>query len=157
MDALKRYIILLPVAIVCALAVEYLVPLAPYLNAPNIAVDTSEKTAGQGLTGPLTYAAASPAPSAIPAALGPMPSAIPAPSVIPTALPPAATAMPMPSVMPLPAQPEVARSVADQMSQAVVPYFHHAGLLFFAGCLLVLLLLVTLEYARYARTPKTKK
>jgi predicted transcriptional regulator len=133
MEALRRYIILLPVAIVCAAAVEYLVPLAPYLNAmPSIALDSGEKAAGQGVTGaagPLTYSAASPVPSALP---------------------------PMPSVMPVNAQPEVARSVVDQVSQSIVPYFHHAGLLFFAGCLLVLLLLVILEYARYARTPKAK-
>jgi predicted transcriptional regulator len=138
MDALRRYIILLPVAIVCAAAVEYLVPLAPYWNsAPGISLDSGEKAFEQGVAGaagPLTYSAASPVPS-----------------VVPTALPP------VPSVLPVNAQPEAARSVMDQLSQSVAPYFHHAGLLFFAGCLLVLLLLVVLEYARYARTPKAKK
>ncbi len=131
MDALKRYIILLPVAIVFAAAVEYLVPLAPYWNAvPSIALDASEKSAGQGLTGAagnLSYAAASPIATALPR---------------------------VPSILPPNAQPEVALSVVDQVSQSVVPYFHHAGLLFFTGCLLVMLLLIILEYARYARTPK---
>jgi hypothetical protein len=142
MDALRRYIILLPVAAVFALAVEYLVPLAPYWNTvPSVALDSGEKAAGQGLLAgaantTLANYAASPVPSAVPTAIPPMPSAMPVPANV---------------------QPEVARSVMDQVSQSVVPYFHHAGLLFFAGCLLVLLLLVILEYARYARTPKAKK
>lgn len=132
MEALKRYIILLPIAIVMSIAVEYLVPLAPYLQSVSgITLDTGEKvTAGQGATGPLVYSAASPMPSAVPSAMPPLP---------------------------MNAQPEIARSVVDQVSQSVLPYFHHAGLLFFAGCLLVLLLLIVLEYARYGRTPKTKK
>lgn len=129
MEALKRYIILLPIAIVMSIAVEYLVPLAPYLQSVSgITLDTGEKVAtGQGATGPLVYSAASPVPS---------------PALLP---------------VPVNAQPEVTRSIADQVSQSVVPYFHHAGVLFFAGCLLVLLLLIVLEYARYGRTPKPKK
>ncbi len=134
-DALRRYIILLPVAIVCAAAVEYLVPLAPYLNAVPGPI-TGDKAAPPGLvTGTITATGSDPLNYTI-----------------------AAYQAPLPSVAPMVnAQPEAARSVMDQASQAAVPYFHHAGLLFFAGCLLVLLLLIALEYARYARAPKTKK
>jgi len=138
MEALKRYIILLPVAAVCAAAVEYLVPLAPYWDGVRgVSSDWGEKAAGQGLLSaadPMNYAAASPVPSSAPTALPPMPSA-----------------------MPPGAETEVARTVMDQVGQAVVPYFHHSGLLFFAGCLLVFFLLVVLEYARCGKFRKPKK
>ncbi len=138
MDALKRYIILLPVAAVFAAGVELLVPLAPYWGgASRLSMDSGEKAAGDGLlssSGPVTYTAASPVPPDVP-----------------TALPP------MPSVMPTGAEQEMAMSIMDQVSQAVVPYFHHSGLLFFAGCLLVFFLLVVLEYARCGKFRKPKK
>jgi hypothetical protein len=139
MDALRRYIILLPVAAIVALAVEYLVPLQSYFGGgQQVMIDSSEKYAGNGL---LTGAAA------------PMNYSV-ATSGTSVGVPPGPLA---PSVMPEIASNDVTRSITDQVSQAVTPYLYHSGLLFFAGCLLVMLLLIILEYARYARAPKAKK
>jgi len=49
---------------------------------------------------------------------------------------------------------EAVRGVWDQASQSVTPIVQHTGLWFFAGCLLAILLLVILEYARYNRKPR---
>lgn len=141
MDALRRYIILLPIAAIVALAVEYLVPLQSYFGGgPMTAMDSSEKYAGNGL---LTGAAA---PENFTAVTSGTSAGLP-PGTAPSAVPMSAPG----------AVQEVTRSVTDQVSQAVAPYLYHSGLLFFAGCLLVMLLLIILEYARYARVPKTKK
>lgn len=109
-DALKKYILLVPIAAAISVIVEYLDPIVSYFNPQmgEMATKASDSaTNGQ----PLMYA------------------------------------------MP----PEVQRSLGDQASQALSTPFQHAGVLFFAGCLLVLLLLVLLEYARSNGLPGLKK
>ncbi len=118
MDALKRYLIVLPIVAVASVLVEYLVPLTRSSYSP--ALDESAKSTGGTY---LMNSAASPTATAVPAAAYPSP--------VPTA--------------------EAVRGVLDQASQSVVPIVQHTGLWFFAGCLLVILLLVILEYARYNR------
>jgi hypothetical protein len=127
LDALRRYIILLPVAILVSIAVEYLLPLYQGIN--YMSADASEKSFGAAGSQPLLNA---------------MPSPLAAP--LPTDVPP----MSAPAV-------EATRSVLDQAGQAVLPWFQHSGVLFFSGCLLVLFLLVIIEYARYSRVPWLKK
>jgi predicted transcriptional regulator len=117
MDALKRYLIILPVAIVMAFVVEYLVPLSPF--GQTLYMDSSEKASTGGMLNAMPSTLASPEPASY-----------------------------------APAINETVRSVADQAGQSLVPIVQHSGLLFFAGCLLVMLLLVILEYARYNRPPK---
>ncbi len=119
MDALKRYIIVLPIVAVASILVEYLVPLTQ--NSP--VMDESAKSTGGTY---LMNSAASPTASVAPAVAYPPP--------LPTA--------------------EAVRSVWDQASQSVTPIVQHTGLWFFAGCLLVILLLVVLEYARYNKPKK---
>ncbi|BAI60225.1 conserved hypothetical protein [Methanocella paludicola SANAE] len=121
MDALRRYIIVLPIVAVASVLVEYLVPLTQ--NSYSPVLDEASKSAGGTY---LMNSAASPTASAVPVVAYPPP--------VPTA--------------------EVARSVWDQASQSVVPIVQHTGLWFFAGCLMVILLLVVLEYARYSKKPK---
>jgi predicted transcriptional regulator len=128
MDALKRYLILLPVAILVSLAVEYLLPL--YQGISYMSSDASEKSfVSAGGQQPLLNAVNS-----------------------------TLAAAPMPTEMPVMAPTyEASRSVLDQAGQAVLPWFQHSGVLFFAGCLLVLFLLIIIEYARYSRVPWLKK
>lgn len=116
MDALKRYIIVLPIVLIMSFAVEYLVPLTQHSQS----TDESFKSGG-------TYL------------MNSMPS--PEPSVVAA-----------PAYAPMPT--EAARSVMDQATQSITPIVQHAGLWFFAGCLLVMLLLIVLEYAKYNRAPK---
>jgi predicted transcriptional regulator len=127
MDALRRYIILLPVAILVSVAVEYLLPLYQGIN--YMSSDASEKS----------FISAAGAPPV----LNTMNSTGAAP--LPTALPAMAPTY------------EASRSVLDQAGQAVLPWFQHSGVLFFAGCLLVLFLLIVIEYVRYSSVPWLKK
>lgn len=120
MDALKRYLIVLPIVAVASVLVEYLVPLTQSSHSP--AMDEASKSAGGTY---LMNSAASPAASAVPQV---------------------AYQPPVPT--------EAVRSVWDQASQSITPIVQHTGLWFFAGCLLVILLLVILEYARYSKKPK---
>ncbi|HTY91698.1 MAG TPA: winged helix-turn-helix domain-containing protein [Methanocella sp.] len=111
MDALKRYILVLPVVALASLAVEYLVP----LTQTSRSADESLKSAGTG-----------------PYLMNAMPTAGPSAVAVP------------------------ASSALDQGAQSVTILAQHAGLLFFAGCLLVMLLLIVLEYAKYSRPSKKK-
>ena len=99
LDALKRYLVLLPIAAVASVIVEYF--MSP---SPNEA-----QYRGEGVL----QAASSPVPVYAPKA---------APSL-------------------------------DQAAQALSPFLQHPGILFFAGCLLVLLLIIVMEYLRYRRMP----
>lgn len=118
-DALKRYIILLPVVAVLSLAVEYLVPLIQ----PQPSTDASMKAGGVD-----TYF------------MNAMPS-------------PEPTAALAPMTAPGPEHTEAARSMLDQAAQTVTPVVQHAGLLFFAGCVIVMVLLLAIEYYQYSRKP----
>lgn len=118
MDALKRYVLILPVALAMAFVVEYLVPL--YQSGQDLFMDSASEKAS---TGGLLNAVPSPLASTVPAAY-------------------------------TPAVNDSTRAVAEQAAQVAAPFFQHSGVLFFAGCLLVLLLLVILEYARYSRPKK---
>jgi DNA-binding Lrp family transcriptional regulator len=124
-DALKKYILLIPIAAVLALAVEYLDPISSYIN------QQSGGTSGSPIAQPLTYAGYSNA-------------SLESNGALPSAIQPA-------SPMSGEYSPAAHPSVVDQVSQNASGLFHHAGVLFFAGCLLVLFLLVVLEYAQYKR------
>lgn len=129
-DALKKYLMLVPVVAAVSVVVEYLVP-SPYAGQMQAATyEMGDKGAGQPL---LSGAPASTNYSAV----GSM-NSIP---------------MPVPTVMPT----EAHRTIAEQVSQALSTPFYHAGLLFFAGCMLVIFLLVVLEYARHGRLSWLKK
>lgn len=119
MEALKRYLIVLPIVAVASVLVEYLVPLTQSSYSP-VLDETAKSTGGTYLMN----SAASPTATVAPVAYQP---------AVPT---------------------EAVRSVWDQASQTVTPIVQHTGLWFFAGCLLVILLLVILEYARYNKKPK---
>jgi len=67
---------------------------------------------------------------------------------------PTASAVPQVAYQPPVPSAEAVRGVWDQASQSVTPIVQHTGLWFFAGCLLAILLLVILEYARYNK-PKS--
>jgi predicted transcriptional regulator len=130
-DAIKKYILLVPVAAALSLAVEYFDPISSYINGqPN------EPVPGSGE--PLSYAMYSNTTSS-------------SNGVVPGAAEPPVHLLGSGNV------PVARQSLADQVSQNVSGLFHHAGVLFFAGCLLVLFLLVVLEYAQYRRRPAAKK
>jgi len=124
MDALKRYIILLPVVIVLSFVVEYL---APMIQSQQSA-DASLKSAGAG-----TY----------------LMNALPSPEPTGAAVPAYA-----PVTAPGPEHAEAARTMLDQAAQTVTPVVQHAGLLFFAGCVIVMALLLAMEYYQYGRKQK---
>ena len=128
MEALKRYIILLPVVAVISLIVEYLVPLT---QAPNNTFETFKSGVSVGSGSSDTY----------------LMNALPSPT---------ASTAPMlaPAIAPGPVPTEAARSVLDQTSQSIMPIVQHSGLLFFAGCVLVMMLLIVLEAYQYRKTPK---
>ncbi len=130
-DALKKYILLIPIAAAISVVVEYLDPIVSYLNphASETANKAIDSAAGSGQS--LMYAMPANATSA--------PGPLMAPAVAPGF------------------SSEVQRSLGDQASQGLSLPFQHAGVLFFAGCLLVLLLLVVLEYARSNSLPGLKK
>ncbi len=129
-DALKKYILLIPIAAAISVAVEYLDPIASYFSpkASEMVNGASDSATGSGQS--LMYA---------------MPSN--------TSTPPGAIA---PIVAPG-FSPEVHQSLGDQVIQGLSSPFQHAGVLFFAGCLLVLLLLVVLEYVRARGLPGSRK
>jgi DNA-binding transcriptional ArsR family regulator len=127
-DALKKYILLIPVAAVLAIAVEYLDPISSYINQQSGGATSSP------VAQPLTYA-------------GYSNMSLASNGALPSTIQPAS-----------PASGEYSSaaqsSVVDQLSQNISDFFHHSGVLFFAGCLLVLFLLVVLEYAQYKRRAK---
>src|SRR5271157_1353331 len=130
-DALKKYLVLVPIAVVMSLLVEYLLPTAQN-NSQTL--QSASLGAIDKANGPVTYAAASTAPET---ASG-------------------STVPPVPMQVSAPVH-EATRSVADQLSQSITSTLQHPGVLFFAGCLLVLLLLVVLEYFRRDGLPWTRK
>jgi len=129
-DALKKYILLIPVAAFLALIVEYLDPITSYFRPQSA-------ESGNGLAGPLMFSGSS---NATP----------PANNVLPMAAQPSAIASGQEYA-------PVHQSIGEQMSQGVSGLFQHAGVLFFAGCLLVFVLLIAVEYVNYKRRTSTKK
>ena len=151
-EALKKYLVLIPIALVASIIVEY-------LSSFNNFISTGSEAPADRALAPMGAYLASANQSAMETAPGPM-SPMATISYTWRQTNRSARAMTTNS-MPAPIPKEALPSAMDNLQQTfqLADPMHHAGVWFFLGCVLILALIGFVEYARIKKIkmPWTKK